>query len=96
MFTLLTNANILPYTISVPIKAQVLIVNIEIYKTVWDKIQKTQKERAGSAEDVNSMCQAFQKLGIDCTNIHIRGPEVDRKDLTKAIQKFGRSPSLFQ
>ena len=77
-----------PYTVSRPIKALVVIVNIQIYSKKNMFGSQETDERMGSEKDVNSICQAFLRLGIDKKSIYIRGPEVSLDEFNQIIGEF--------
>ena len=76
-----------PYTISDPIKARVLIINIQKYHATKDQ---KKDERAGSEKDVDSLCQAFYKLGIKPEDIFIKGPELEKGQVIATLNSFGK------
>lgn len=78
-----------PYPVSSPIKARVLILNIQKYLKKdhqWD-------DRKGSGQDVKNLCLAFYKLGIKPADISIRGPVIYKDQLTTTVRDFAGDKS---
>ena len=80
------NRSVAPYKISNPIKARVLVINVQNYYATKDL---KGHERSGSEKDVNSLCQALYNLGVKADDISIKGPTVEKGQLIAIMNSFG-------